>query len=179
MDTQNDFFSQIIEALRFAAEKHKDQRRKNVDETPYINHPIAVAEFLASVGGIEDEDILMAALLHDTVEDTETTVEELAERFGNRVAGFVAEVTDDKTLPKQERKRLQVVNAPHKSDGAKQIKIADKVCNLQSIFTAPPRGWNDQRKREYFDWANNVFQGLQGVNPALDAAFMDVYSSYE
>ena len=130
----------LLSAANFAAIKHTCQRRKNVAASPYINHPIEVAELLCSVGGVEDEPILIAALLHDTIEDTETSEQEIAEAFGSQVLSLVLECTDDKSLKKQERKRLQIVNAPKKSSGAKQIKIADKICNLRSIRVDPPDG---------------------------------------
>ncbi|MCC9601415.1 HD domain-containing protein [Stieleria sp. JC731] len=161
--------NRILEATLFAAEKHADQRRKNAAATPYINHPIEVAMHLASVGKVDDEAILIAALLHDTIEDTDTTVDEVRDRFGEEVAFLVMECTDDKSLPKQERKRLQVVNAPNKSVGAKQIKIADKTCNLRTLIDDPPIGWDSQRLKEYVLWAESVVSGLKGVNSDLDA----------
>jgi len=167
----------LLQAAHFAAGKHSRQRRKNKEASPYINHPIEVAQHLSTVGGIIDEAVLMAALLHDTVEDTETTYEELLEHFDKHVADLVMECTDDKNLPKQERKRLQVVNAPHKSTGAKLIKIADKSCNLRSILTDPPEGWSRQRQFEYFKWAEQVVSGLLGHNPALDAEIKQVLRS--
>lgn len=124
---------------------------------------------LASVGKVDDEAILIAALLHDTIEDTDTTVDEVRDRFGEEVAFLVMECTDDKSLPKQERKRLQVVNAPNKSVGAKQIKIADKTCNLRTLIDDPPIGWDSQRLKEYVLWAESVVSGLKGVNSDLDA----------
>ena len=160
--------------MNFAAQKHSTQRRKDGAATPYINHPIEVAMHLAEVGKVEDEDILIAALLHDTIEDTDTTQEEIAAEFGDPVAGLVAECTDDKSLGKMERKRLQVVNAPKKSSGAKQIKIADKTCNLKSIHSDPPEEWSSQRKLEYFQWAEKVVDGLLGVNNALDREVLAV-----
>ncbi|MBM4005520.1 MAG: bifunctional (p)ppGpp synthetase/guanosine-3',5'-bis(diphosphate) 3'-pyrophosphohydrolase [Planctomycetes bacterium] len=164
----------LLKAMKFAAEKHARQRRKNSEATPYINHPIEVAEHLARVGRIADEDILVAALLHDTVEDTQTTFEEIAESFGARVAGIVRECTDDKSLEKVERKRLQVVNAPRKSPEAKCVKIADKTCNLASILTDPPEGWSLRRRQEYFAWAEQVVHGLLGVNDRLDVFVNEV-----
>ncbi len=154
--------------MKFAAEKHATQVRKNSAGTPYINHPIEVAEHLASVGGVTDEAILIAALLHDTIEDTDTTQEEIQEAFGEEVLGLVMECTDNKLLEKMERKRLQVVNAPKKSPGAKMIKISDKTCNLRSILVDPPVGWDKKRQQEYFKWAKQVVPGLLGVNQALD-----------
>lgn len=161
--------NRLLQALKFAAEKHVQQRRKNAEATPYINHPIEVAEHLARVGGISDEDVLIAALLHDTIEDTKTTLAELESVFGSRVAGIVMECTDDKSLEKLERKRLQIVNAPKKSPDAKCVKIADKTCNLASILIDPPKDWSVCRQREYFEWAEQVIRGLVGVNEQLDA----------
>lgn len=160
--------SNLLKAAWFAAEKHTDQRRKNPAATPYINHPIEVAEHLTRVGNVSDENILIAAILHDTIEDTETTEEEIRDAFGDAVLKLVLECTDDKTLEKDERKRLQVVNAPHKSPGAKQIKIADKTCNLKSILAEAPTGWPVARQLEYFHWAAEVVAGLKGVNENLD-----------
>lgn len=167
----------LLQATHFAATKHADQRRKNSQATPYINHPIEVANHLNTVGNINDEDILIAAILHDTIEDTATTEEEIRARFGAYVTDLVLECTDDKSLEKAERKRLQIVNAPHKSDGAKQIKIADKTCNLKSILDDPPQGWPVARQLEYFQWARNVYEGLKGINAPLDAAIEKVISS--
>lgn len=164
----------LLSALQFAAQKHAGQRRKNRASSPYINHPIEVAEHLANIGGIEDEDVLIAALLHDTVEDTETTFDEIEGLFGSRVAQLVQECTDDKNLPKAERRRLQILYAPQKSPEAKCIKIADKISNLLSILTDPPPDWDGERKREYFLWAEKVIEGLQGVNPRLDAFVKEV-----
>ena len=160
--------SRLLSAASFAAIKHAEQRRKDSAGTPYINHPIEVAELLSSSGGVSDESILIAALLHDTIEDTDTTAEEIGEAFGPEVAQLVIECTDDKRLEKAERKRLQVVNAPKKSPRAKQIKIADKICNLRSILVDPPVGWSVERQQEYFQWASQVCSGLAGVNQALD-----------
>ena len=155
-------------ATLFAAEKHSTQRRKNAAATPYINHPIAVAEHLVRVGGVTDEDVIIAALLHDTVEDTDATLAEIEAHFGARVAAIVAECTDDKSLPKAERKRLQIVNAPHKSAEAKCVKLADKTCNLASLIEDPPVDWDDERQQTYFQWAKQVIEGLRGVNEALE-----------
>ena len=160
--------TKIIKAVHFAAQKHTNQRRKNPGESPYINHPIEVAEHLQRVGGVDDEAILVAALLHDTIEDTETTEDEIRAEFGDEVTLLVLECTDDKSLEKAERKRLQVVNAPKKSPGAKQIKIADKTCNLRSILDDPPAGWPLTRQLDYFQWASEVIAGLKGINSNLD-----------
>lgn len=159
----------LLEAAHFAADRHRDQRRKDSGATPYINHPLAVAALLAE-NGVADIEVLAAALLHDTVEDTETSIEEIRKRFGESIAGIVAEVTDDKSLPKDERKRLQVAHAPHKSPGARLVKIADKTCNLRDIAASPP-DWPVERKREYFDWAAAVVGEMRGANTSLEAAF--------
>src|SRR5688500_11112109 len=128
----------LLKALAFAAHKHRDQRRKDPDASPYINHPIALADVLVNEGGVSDVEVLCAALLHDTVEDTATTHEELVDAFGPRVARIVAEVTDDKTLSKSERKRLQVEHATRLSPEAKLVKLADKICNLRDVAERPP-----------------------------------------
>jgi len=166
--------SRILHAAHFAAGKHAGQRRTNAAATPYVNHPLEVAHLLATVGGVEDEDVLVSAFLHDTVEDTDATREELAEVFGERVAGIVMECTDDTSLPKSERKRLQVVHAPSRSPEARQIKIADKTSNLRAILVDPPADWSLTRQREYFEWADRVVEGLLGENPALDRAVRTV-----
>ncbi len=164
----------LLEAMHFAATKHRDQRRKDTEASPYINHPIRVAQLLASEGGVTDLVTLQAAILHDTVEDTETTPEELERHFGSAVRRVVAEVTDDKSLPKGDRKRLQIEHAPHLSPQAKQLKIADKAANVQNITTSPPDGWSLERKREYLDWADRVVAGCRGCNPALEAVYDEI-----
>jgi GTP diphosphokinase / guanosine-3',5'-bis(diphosphate) 3'-diphosphatase len=169
----------LLKALSFAAHKHRDQRRKDAEASPYINHPIALAEVLAGEGGITDLEVLAAALLHDTIEDTATTLEELREHFGGRIAGMVAEVTDDKELPKTERKRLQIEHAAGISPGAKLVKLADKICNLRDVAGRPPANWDLERRREYFEWAKQVIDGLRGApgesTRALEAAFDQAY----
>lgn len=150
--------------INFAAIKHRDQRRKDPEKTPYINHPIGVANILAEEGGIDDLEVLMAAVLHDTVEDTDTSFEEIEEQFGSTIRSIVAEVTDDKSLPKQERKRLQVENASHKSPKAKLVKLADKLYNLRDLQRATPEFWTKERHDEYFIWAKKVVDNLRGTN---------------
>lgn len=164
----------LLQAAHFAARKHSGQTRKNAAATPYINHPIEVAEHLARVGGITDEDILAAALLHDTIEDTETTKDEIEHIFGNRIASIVADCTDDKRLEKAERKRLQIENARQKSPEAKCVKIADKTCNLASILVDPPKDWSISQQLEYFQWAEKVVLGLLGINERLDQCVLDI-----
>jgi GTP diphosphokinase / guanosine-3',5'-bis(diphosphate) 3'-diphosphatase len=165
----------ILKAAGFAARKHRDQRRKDAAASPYINHPIALANILANEGGITDATVIVAALLHDTVEDTETTPAELRELFGEEVAQVVMEVTDDKSLPKAQRKRLQIEHAAHISKAAKLVKLADKISNLRDIATSPPKDWTLQRRREYFDWAKQVVDGLGDVSPLLRGAFDAAY----
>jgi guanosine-3',5'-bis(diphosphate) 3'-pyrophosphohydrolase len=166
----------LLKALAFAAHKHRDQRRKDADASPYINHPIALADVLVNEGGVADVEVICAALLHDTVEDTATTPEELASEFGARIARIVAEVTDDKHLAKAERKRLQIEHAPHLSVEAKLVKLADKICNLRDVAERPPAGWDLQRRRDYFEWAKRVIDGLRGTHPRLEAAFDAAYA---
>ena len=171
-----DSTGRILAALQLAAEKHRDQRRKDLEASPYINHPIALASVLWAEGGVRDAAVICAALLHDTIEDTETTREELRRRFGARIARIVAEVTDDKALPKHERKRLQVEHAPHVSREAKLVKLADKICNLRDMQTSPPKTWPRSRRREYFDWSKRVVDALRGVHPRLEAIFDEAYA---
>ena len=166
----------LISATAFAADRHRNQRRKGVEAVPYINHPIALTHVLAAEGGIEDVHVLAAALLHDTIEDTGTTAEELLEAFGETIAGLVLEVTDDKKLSKVERKQLQVAHAPHLSPGAKLVKLADKICNLRDIRRTPPRDWSLERRREYFEWARDVVEGLRGAHRRLEAIFDAEYA---
>ena len=166
----------LLKALAFAAHKHRDQRRKDAEASPYINHPIALADVLVNEGGVRDPEVVSAALLHDTVEDTATSPEELEQAFGPRIARIVAEVTDDKTLPKAERKRLQVEHAASISREAKLVKLADKICNLRDVALRPPAGWDLQRRREYFDWAKSVVDRLRGAHPRLEKAFDEAYA---
>jgi guanosine-3',5'-bis(diphosphate) 3'-pyrophosphohydrolase len=161
----------LLHALAFAAERHRRQRRKDAEASPYINHPIAVAAVLADAGGVTDESLLVAAVLHDTVEDTETSFDDLLARFGATVTDLVREVTDDKSLPKQRRKQLQIEHAASGSPRAKQLKIADKICNLRDIASSPPADWSVARCQEYLDWAQAVVAGCRGVNAALDRTF--------
>jgi guanosine-3',5'-bis(diphosphate) 3'-pyrophosphohydrolase len=167
----------ILDAASFAAKKHTGQKRKGSDGEPYINHPIEVANLLVSVGKIEDGDMIVAALLHDTVEDCGVSYEEIEKKFGTVVASYVRELTDDKSLPKEERKSLQIEHAPHLSQGAKQIKLADKISNIRDVIENPPDGWDVQRRREYVEWGEKVVAGLRGANPGLESLFDNVVSS--
>jgi (p)ppGpp synthase/HD superfamily hydrolase len=171
----------ILKALEFASDRHRGQFRKGNDSTPYINHPIQVAGLLANFAGETDHVLLSAAILHDVVEDTVYSVEErdeliqqISEIFGNDILSLTLEVTDDKTLDKTERKRLQVVNASHKSDNAKKLKIADKIMNLRDLTNNPPSDWSVERILAYFDWAEKVVEGLRGVSSKLDDLFDEV-----
>jgi guanosine-3',5'-bis(diphosphate) 3'-pyrophosphohydrolase len=164
-------YVELLDAIAFAAAKHRNQRRKDAEASPYINHPLQLAHVLATEGGVSDLKTLMAAVLHDTVEDTETTYEELVTHFGRRVADVVMEVTDDKMLPKVERKRRQVEHAPHVSKRAALVKLADKICNLRDVANNPPTGWPLTRKQNYFDWAKAVVDGLPTVSKKLRKAF--------
>ncbi len=163
--------AKLLQAASFAAKKHRYQKRKGDDAEPYVNHPLEVANLLANVGKVDDYDILIAAVLHDTVEDTETTAEELTELFGATVCGYVLEVTDDKSLEKSERKLKQIEHAPHLSDGAKQVKLADKISNITDVTNNPPAGWSKERKIEYINWGEKVVAGLRGVNQGLENYF--------
>jgi guanosine-3',5'-bis(diphosphate) 3'-pyrophosphohydrolase len=161
----------VLDAIHFAADKHRLQRRKDPEASPYINHPIQVAEVLARVGGVRDVKVLQAAVLHDTIEDTKTTPEELEQRFGRRVRRLVELVTDDKRLPRAERKRLQIEHAAQLPRKAKLIKLADKICNLRDITETPPKGWSRLRRKEYLEWSRMVVAGCRGANPELEALF--------
>ena len=161
----------VLHAASFAALKHQGQTRKGHRKYPYINHPIAVAELLAGVGGVTDPVILMGAMLHDTVEDTNTTFEELQEAFGGEVAELVREVTDDKRLPKEVRKQRQIEHAPAASVRAKILKLADKSVNVFDVVHDPPSDWTVMRRREYVAWATKVVAGCRGVNQALERHF--------
>jgi guanosine-3',5'-bis(diphosphate) 3'-pyrophosphohydrolase len=164
----------ILKALRFSAEKHTDQRRKDAKSSPYINHPIQVAETLWTIGEVRDVTLLLASILHDTIEDTETSPDEIKAEFGEDVLSLVLEVTDDKSLSKEIRKQLQVETAPHKSRNAKLLKLADKICNVRDITASPPSDWSLERKQEYLLWSEKVVAGLRGVNERLENRYDDL-----
>ncbi len=168
---------QLIAAIAFAADKHRDQRRTDTEKSPYINHPIALANLLANEAGIDDQRVLLAAILHDTIEDTDTTEQALVRHFGKDVANIVIEVTDDKTLPKAERKRLQIEQASQLSRRARLVKLADTICNLRDIAASPPANWSVERKQAYFDWARVVVDGLRGTHPGLEHLFDQAYQA--
>jgi len=174
MTENTDTIGPLLKALHFAADKHRDQRRKDEGASPYINHPIEVAELLARVGGVRDLVVLQAAILHDTIEDTQTTAEELEAHFGERVRKVVEEVTDDTTLLKTDRKRLQIEHAPHLSREAQLVKLADKIANVIAVTETPPAKWPLSRRKEYLDWTEQVVAGVRGCNPALEKLYDEV-----
>lgn len=168
--------SHVLRAAAFASERHRDDRREDRHASPYINHPLALASLLAAECGEADATLLMAALLHDTIEDTDTTFEELEQLFGSAVTAIVREVTDDKSLEKAERKRLQIEHAADASHRAKMVKLADKICNLRDLNSTPPADWSPQRKQEYFDWAKKVVDRIRGTHSHLEALFDEEYA---
>ena len=166
----------LLKAIAFAAEKHRHQRRKDPEASPYINHPIDLANVLEREGRVRDTTVLIAAILHDTLEDTETTPEELAREFGGEIRDLVLEVTDNKRLKKRKRKELQVKHGPHLTRRARMVKLADKICNLRDVATNPPARWPLKRQIEYFDWAKAVIDNLRGTHPRLETLFDEVYA---
>jgi guanosine-3',5'-bis(diphosphate) 3'-pyrophosphohydrolase len=165
----------ILKALSFPANKHRHQRRKGSKAIPYINHPIAVADLLVQTGNISDPKVIATAFLHDTIEDTRTTKKELKAEFGAAIAKLVAELSDDKSLPKKERKRRRVERAAMLSPRARIIKIADKTCNLRDVVNNPPK-WSLKRKRRYFDMANELVDKIRGANVGLENAFDEAFA---
>ncbi len=163
-----------LAALAFAADRHRDQRRKGQTREPYINHPIRVAHTLWEIGGVRDTVALVAALLHDLLEDTSATAGEVEARFGREVRTVVEEMTDDKSLPKDVRKQLQIEHAPQLSRRAKMIKLSDKIENVQDLIQDPPASWSHERLSDYISWADQVAAGLRGTNSALEARYDDV-----
>jgi (p)ppGpp synthase/HD superfamily hydrolase len=174
----SDSAARLMRAALFAGRVHATHRRKGASAEPYVNHVLEVAQILAEHGA--PEEAVLAGLLHDTVEDSSDdpdpiTHDRLVQEFGEVVAGIVAEATDDKSLPKETRKALQVRHAPKKTDAAKMLKLADKISNLRAIGTSPPANWDHARRVEYVGWAGRVAAGLKGVNPGLDALFDATY----
>jgi guanosine-3',5'-bis(diphosphate) 3'-pyrophosphohydrolase len=167
----------VVRAVEFAAQKHRMQRRKDSDASPYINHPIALMHVLCIDGGINEPLILAAAALHDTIEDTETTEQELRTTFGEEIAQIVVEMTDDKSLPKEVRKRLQIEHSHRMSREGALVKLADKICNLRDVAANPPLGWSLERQIEYFDWAKAVVDGLPRVSEHLLVKFDADYAA--
>lgn len=173
----SELLTMLVKCVNFAAVKHKDQRRKDPAETPYINHPIGVANILVQEGNIHDPAVILAALLHDTVEDTDATFDLLEAEFGKEVCDIVKEVTDDKSLPKAERKRLQIENAPKKSYKAKLVTLADKLYNLRDLEKSMPKGWTQERVKEYFKWAKAVIDGCRRTNFSLERELDLIYAN--
>ena len=166
----------LLKAIDFAAKKHRHQRRKDPEASPYINHPIDLANVLVQEARVMDTTVLIAAILHDTLEDTETTPAELAAAFGNEVRDIVIEVTDNKKLKKRKRKELQVKHGPHLTRKAQLVKLADKICNLRDVAANPPARWPLKRQIEYFDWAKSVIDAMRGTHVRLEALFDAVYA---
>lgn len=169
--------SRLVNAVDFAANKHQFQKRKNANATPYINHPIGVSKILTDAG-VNNEDVIIAALLHDTVEDTGTSLEEIKENFGPEVMRIVSECTDDKSLPKDQRKRLQVEHAKTISPEAKLVKLADKIHNCESLLKDAPASWSPSVIQGYFVWAFAVFEEIRGMNHLLDSRFERLRDAY-
>ncbi|CAD6196312.1 unnamed protein product [Caenorhabditis auriculariae] len=167
----------VIRAADFAARRHRHQKRKD-NATPYINHPLGVAHILTSEAKVYDAVTLAAAILHDVVEDTKTTFEEILELFGKEVHDIIVEVTDDKSLPKAERKRLQIEHAPATSHKGKLVKLADKLYNLRDLERRAPFGWDSKRIKEYFGWAKQVVTGMKGTNEALECQLDDILNKH-
>ena len=162
----------VTRALDFAARAHVSQHRKGLAQEPYVNHLIEVVRLIAEATGGDDGVLLAAAALHDTLEDTATVYEDLSSAFGGEVARLVAEVTDDKSLPKEVRKRLQIETVAKKSARARLLKIADKTSNLRALVTTPPAGWSRERLLDYVAWADAVVSQCRGLNAALDDGFI-------
>jgi guanosine-3',5'-bis(diphosphate) 3'-pyrophosphohydrolase len=167
----------LLKAIHFAAQKHRHQRRKDVEQSPYINHPIQVAYQLVDLAGVEDSEVLMAAILHDTLEDTATTAQELEAQFGATVRQLVESVTDDKRLPKPERKQRQIDHAATLSPGAALIKISDKIANVRDVAQSPPAGWDMARKQQYLDWAEAVVNNCPTSNLVLKQQFQQTVAA--
>jgi (p)ppGpp synthase/HD superfamily hydrolase len=167
----------VQRALEFATEKHKDQKRKNKSRDAYIVHPVEVMNILKDCG-VTDTATLCAALLHDTVEDTGTTSEELVENFGQDVCTIVLECTDDKSLAKVDRKKAQIEHAKHISDKGKLVKLADKLSNIGSLTNDPPARWSEEVVTGYVRWGFAVCEGLFGVNDKLDEKMKAVFQQF-
>lgn len=168
--------NKIIKATHFASIKHRDQRRKNRRSDPYVNHPIALANVLTNeIKDVVSDNVVVAAILHDTIEDTETTELEILTEFGPEVLSIVKDVSDDKSLKKDVRKKLQIRNAKNCSYEAKLVKLADKICNLRDFGADAPVGWSNERCLEYFYWAKEVVDQLRGTHKELETIFYKEY----
>jgi len=162
---------EVLKAADTAAHWHSHQRRKGKHEEPYVNHLLEVAMLVAEATEGKRPDLVVAALLHDSIEDQEVPRKMIAASFGENIASIVMELTDDKTQPKDVRKRHQIETAPYKSADAKIIKLADKISNLRAIATSPPADWSVQRRLDYIDWARQVVAGLRGTSSSLEHQF--------
>ena len=170
--------SQLLSAIALAEEAHRGQLRKGAGQRPYIGHPLAVMHLLWQ-HGVRETAVLCAAVLHDVLEDTPTTPAQLTAQFGAEITALVQELTDDKSLPQAERKRLQVAHAPHKSLGAARIKLADKLCNVRDVSQFPPEDWSAERRQAYIQWAADVVRQLRPQLPSLEAEFWAAVGKYE
>lgn len=169
--------ARVLRAAVYSARAHRDQRRKNSIAEPYINHPLRVAENLSAINA--PEAAIIAALLHDTVEDTDTTMDDIENEFGMIVRGVTAEVTDDKTKPSPVRKQAQIDHAPNASNFAKYVKLSDKLDNCSDLIARTPVGWDAKRVAEYFAWSEKVVAGLRGTHAGLESRLDDVFSQRE
>ena len=167
--------SMLIKAFKFVSVKHSGQRRKGYKGEPYINHLADAADILWNSGEIHDITTVVAGILHDTIEDTSTTQEELASEFSPEIASVVLEVTDDKSLPKDKRKQLQIEHAPQLSFMARQVKLADKISNLKGILESPPEGWDNERLLEYAKWSEKVISRIKGTNEILEKIYYKLF----
>jgi guanosine-3',5'-bis(diphosphate) 3'-pyrophosphohydrolase len=163
MESSGSQLGSFVKAVAFAAEKHRNQRRKDADASPYINHPTA----RANEGGVSDATVLCAAVRHDTTEDTETTENQLTTTFGSHVSSVVLEVTDDKSIEKHVRKQRQIEHAPHISTKDKLVKLADKICNLRDILASPPANWSTERKQRTSTGPARSLEGYAEYIPTL------------
>lgn len=177
MQSTNDDLKLVLRALHFAADKHRYQKRKDRESSPYINHPIGLVSILCHEGGVIDAEVLSTALLHDTVEDTETSLAEIEREFGRTICALVEELSDDKTLPRDRRKQLQIEHATHLSVKARHVKLADKISNLRDLAVSPPSGWSVERRREYFDWAKRVVDQIRGTHEVLESLFDEAHAA--
>ncbi|HEC60508.1 hypothetical protein LCGC14_0950780 [marine sediment metagenome] len=163
--------SQLIEAFLFAAQAHKEQRRKGNGGAPYINHLIEVVSLLSSTAKVDDTDILIAAALHDILEDTPITVTEITKRYGSNVLSYVQAVSDDKALTLIERRAKQLKSMNESSDPIKYIKLADHCSNIASL----PPTWDKQRLKEYIGWSQSVAEKCFDVSEPLAVEYRKRY----
>lgn len=168
---------QLSKAIVFASHKHCNQRRKDSKNSPYINHPLSVMNRLIQAN-VFNRDTLTAAVLHDTIEDTNTTNDEIVQMFGQNVANIVLECSDDKSLPKEVRKQKQIEHAEHVSTEAKLVKLVDKLDNLEDLLNNPPTGWSDKEINGYAYWCYAVHQKIKGINEILDDQFCELFEKF-